>query len=106
MVNDYCNTRDFSASYLEYAICTSILIILQLILMIRTIFNECKMKKLRSDASKGRFIRFLFILLQFIGLLEMLNDLGRLVIDPYTLIFRDTIMCDIVAYAPKFITTI
>ncbi len=103
-MSDYCETRDFTASYLEYAVAIPIFIILQLALLINTILNECKNSKRRS--SKIQSLRILFIMLQLVSLLELCNDLARFVIDPYTLMFRDNILCDMVAIAPKLIVTI
>ena len=105
----YCeknpNKPIYTAAYLEYAITIPILLILQFGLLIHTLYNERNIRqKRKTSRKKGKYwlsLRILFLALQCIGILETVNTLMRLVIDPPLQTFQDTIICDIVAYYPK-----
>lgn len=106
-----CN-KTFKGPYLEYAVALPLFMILQLSLLIISFYYESIIQRNRSfkEIIKIPFkSRFLYILLQCIGLCWTITDLFRKIIDPHLGIINkdynsDKITsCAIIAYIPKLI---
>eukprot|EP01083_Nonionella_stella_P189020 698073_1 len=90
----------FNGAVLEFVIALPIVIVLQLLLLCHTIRNEYRSRGKHHILLK---LRFFYILLQLFGLLWSVIDLLRFVVDPFTLMLRDDIMCNVMAYTPKVV---
>eukprot|EP01083_Nonionella_stella_P246700 856151_1 len=101
-----CDFEDvYRGSYFEFAIAIPLCIIYQLAILSNSIYYEIKKGK-RSDSKMKLSLRISFLFLQFCGLYFSINDLLRFVIDPWTSIVHDNVLCDLTAYSPKFINVL
>lgn len=75
---------------------------LQLLLFSHTLYHE---RVLRNDRkyTKNYMMRGLFITMQLVGLLWIFSDILKNIIDPHTLILRDSVFCKIFAYFAYYI---
>ena len=105
----------FEGPFLEYAISLPLFMILQLSLLIISIYYETIIHRNRSFKQIIQIpfkSRFLYILLQCIGLCWTITDLFRKIIDPHIGIMSNNYneldhsnitLCEIIAYIPKAI---
>eukprot|EP01084_Bolivina_argentea_P271981 462959_1 len=89
----------YQGSYLELAIFLPILTILQFALLYHTILNEFIKNQTKNRTQ--RILKILFLSLQLIFIIILILDSFRWIIDPYSLILRDNISCDMLAISPK-----
>eukprot|EP01084_Bolivina_argentea_P084887 153472_1 len=97
-----CEETTYESPYLEYAISLSLVIFLQFLLLINSIYHEYS----KHNKKIALISRILFIILQLTGLSWTIMDFLRLVIDPYTSIIRNNIGCGITSWVSKTFTTI
>eukprot|EP01084_Bolivina_argentea_P059705 109061_1 len=94
-----CPYDPFPVPYLEYAILLPVFILLQLLLLCHSVYHTKK--------SFDRKVRISFFALQICGMIWILNDILRFVVDPQTLILQNNpTFCNIVGYIPKLIVVV
>eukprot|EP01084_Bolivina_argentea_P154881 269962_1 len=97
-----CDVDIYTGFFFEFALSTSICIILLFVLIGNTIYNEYWTTNCQHIAIKSRL---LYIILQIVAIYYIGNELFRFTIDPQTHILRDrlNIGCNISTYSTKVI---
>ena len=101
-----CGLDDGSHGFLmEFAAALPLIILLQIVLFLHTIYNEYILRKSRTsghvDAQSSR-LRNLYVLLQIVGLFWTIVD----VVNYGQIDMRSDIACNVTAFIPKFMPTI
>eukprot|EP01084_Bolivina_argentea_P316180 547994_1 len=96
--------EQFNGSFFEFAVFLPIIIFLQITLLIHTIYNEFIKHGNYSKNKTERLLKILFLMMQLTGLYWAVEDMCRFVIDPFTHIFRQNVLCELSAISPKFIS--
>ena len=108
MATNYCPLDNFEAPYTELAISLILFLILQLWLLLHTLYYERKSYKKHQEIQRTKLsIRISYTLLQLCGLYWIIIDILRFLIDPYfQFLQNNSLSCGIAAYSPKIIVII